>query len=252
MLPIMMRARFSGIRKSFLPHTADQIKPVSHMAHTPDEWLVRFHAILMRAGVQLTPLYGTCLGFFRDNRIIPGDTDADFGIALSDLPAVRACVPELLAAGFYISGRGNYQLTFSMPNSSFYIDIWPYKALNFPLTMRGHRWLCDHVYYKADFFSECQPFDYNGCTYYLPARCEMYLEMVYGLDWRTPVSGCFSGPRGLISQWINWPFIDFPVPSAFSGEAHLGTYKPWVSKLLKRVVPNARITQLFKHPEVKS
>lgn len=245
-----MRVRFSSIRPWFLPHTGDQLKPIAHMAHTPDEWLVRFHAILTQAGVRLTPLYGTCLGFFRDNRIIPGDTDADFGIALSDLPAVRSCVPALLAAGFYISGRGNYQLTFSMPNSSFYIDIWPYKALSFPLTVLGHRWLCDHVYYKADFFSNCQPFDYNGCRYYLPSPCEDYLETVFGANWRIPMAGCFSGPRGLISQWLNALFVEFPVPAAFSGEDSLGTYKPWVSKVLKTVCPNARIAQLFKHPEV--
>ena len=82
----------------------------------------------------------------------------------------------------------------------------------------------------------------------MPSPKEDYLEYVFGNDWRIPIKGRFAGPRGLISQWINKCFVDFPVPAQFSGDDNLGTFKPWVSRILKRFFPKATLTQKFKHP----
>ena len=120
------------------------------------------------------------------------------------------------------------------------------------MTVLGHKWLCDHVYYKSDFFATLSAFTYNKQPYYLPTPCEAYLEFVFGPEWRIPLKGRFAGPRGLLSQYINSLFVDFPVPAAFSGYDDLGTYKPWVSRVLKTLCPDAKITQLYRHPESKS
>ena len=138
-----MRVRFSDIRKLFLPHTADQIQPISHINHTPDAWLVQFYTILMRAGVRLTPLYGTCLGLFRDNQLIPGDTDADFGIALSDVLMKELYFIFLGVAAFFFFAdavRVVFDAVEVAKNQKFQAEAWsePPEACSSSSAIRGN------------------------------------------------------------------------------------------------------------------
>lgn len=239
---------FNDIRPFFQPITTNQHAAIKDLKKTRDQWLDSFYRIVSKKNIKLILLCGTCLGVVRDNEIISYDTDADYGIYIEDLEALWSCVDELLKEGIYISGRGKYQISFSLPNINFYIDIWPIKKESLFMRVLGWHWHADHMSYRKKYFDNLQAVQFQNKTYYLPNPPEEYLEQVYGSDWRIPIKGRFSGVRGLLSQCINALFVDFPVPSQFSGDNSLGTYKPWVSQILKRWFPNLQITSLFKHP----
>ncbi|RAP31432.1 hypothetical protein DID78_01185 [Candidatus Marinamargulisbacteria bacterium SCGC AG-343-D04] len=241
---------FKHIRQNFTPHSEKDIKSIAQFNFSKEEWVSRFHDILIKHNIPLVLLYGTCLGIVRDKKIIDNDTDADFGIFLEDLSKLFSCIPELLDNGYFISGRGLFQISFSLPNINFYIDIWPIKKVTNPfLRLFKMKWLCDHVYFKQDFFNTPESIQFLERNYLTPHPKELYLETVYGLDWRTPIKNRFSGPRGALSQYINKCFVDFPIPSQFSGDNSLGTFKPWVSYILKKFFPKSRISSMFNHPK---
>ncbi len=243
--------RYPSIRQYFVPHTNEEVSSISHLSRTSEEWLSLFYDICSKHDITLYLLYGTCLGIVRDKQLIEHDTDADLGIMLTDLNRLYQCVPELLANGFYISGRGTYQVCFSLPNISFYIDIWPIKKISNPLLkIWGFRWFCDHVYFKDNYFDSSESVMFQERAYYVPTPAAKYLERIYGKTWQTPIKHLYSGPRGKISQWVNALFVDFDVPIEFSGDNTTGTFKPWVSKILKNVCPHAKLSSLFKHPEI--
>ena len=105
------------------------------------------------------------------------------------------------------------------------------------------------MYFKGDFFGTYDTHTFYSIPLRIPRDSDSYLKMLYGECWQTPQKNRFAGPRGLLSQYINRLFVDFTLPHAFTGDDANATYKPWASKLLKRFFPNAKLTQLFKHPE---
>lgn len=238
------------IKNTFQKESQDNVDKITVKYPSNDALLKAFAEVMHANDIRLAPIYGTALGLYRDQKQILGDTDADLGFYEQDMLKLKGLVPELLEKGFYISGFNNFQLTFRNPFQEFFIDLWIVRKVRNPfLRLLGYKWLKDHVYFRENFFGDCTTVDYQGAKYEQLNRIEEYLEKVYGPDWRIPMSGVFCGPRGLISQWVNWPFVDFSVPLQYSGDNRMGKWRPWASKVLKAVAPNADISKTFEHPE---
>ncbi len=241
-----------GIKETFVRASSDMVSTITTKYESNDALLKAFSAVMQANDIRLVPIYGTALGLYRDKKQILGDTDADLGFYDTDMLKLKNLVPELVEKGFYVSGFNNFQLTFRNPFQDFFIDLWVIRKVRNPLLrILGYKWLKDHVYFRENFFGNCTSIDYQGAKYEQVNGIEDYLEKVYGPNWRTPMSGVFCGPRGLISQWTNLPFVDFSVPLQYSGDNRMGTWRPWASAVLKAVAPNADLTKLFKHPEEK-
>lgn len=238
----------SCIKKHIVPtvDTGNQPAVIQSMTDAFDV----FTKALKAAKIPTVLLYGTCLGMVRDQKIIDYDTDIDLGVFLTDFTAIYAIIPDLQQQGFYVKGRNMYCVTFAVSGGEYLIDVWVIvKRKNPFFRLLGYRWLVDHVNFKSDYFSNCGRITINGVDHAVPNDVEAYLEELYGTEWKIPLKNRTAGPRSLLSQWLNAPFVDFKMPPQFSGDNSVGTFKPWFSFLLKRLAPNSRLCGLFKHPE---
>ena len=237
----------SNIKKHFTPshHKGANNQSINSMSDA----LAVFLDTLTHANINPVLLYGTCLGLYRDKKVIDYDTDIDVGVFLNDFNALHTLSTQLLSQGFYIKSRNMYCVTYSTTEQNYLIDVWVIvKRKNPFFRLLGYRWLVDHVNFRSDYFSDIQTMTINEKTYLFPNHTETYLAELYGSDWKTPIKNRTAGPRSLLSQWLNAPFVDFKMPAQFSGDNSVGTYKPWVSYILKRFAPNSKLYTLFNHP----
>ncbi|MEK9727639.1 MAG: LicD family protein [Candidatus Margulisiibacteriota bacterium] len=240
----------SKIKTLFTPHSQFDIDSLPKSSLTFTQSICSFASVLNQANIQPVLLYGTCLGIYRDQKIIEYDTDADFGVRLESFDELLELTDTLFKAGFYIQSRNMYCVTYGVTNTNKTIDVWVIvKRKNPFFRLLGYRWLVDHVNYKANYFESFQPTEFHQQTCFYPTPVEDYLCELYGEDWHIPQQNRHAGPRSILSQLLNAPFVDFKMPSQFSGDNIVGTYKPWFSILLKRFAPNSKLCQLFKHPE---
>ena len=128
---------------------------------------------------------GTLLGVYRDNRLIPHDTDIDISI-ISPVDK-DSIIREFTRHGFNI-GRlpisyGEIQQVVFYKNETLF-DIIFYekvgsKVLNF----------CERDFYfehDAKYYENYQPFMFEGFEFSIPNDTEGWLAHTYGDDWRQP------------------------------------------------------------------
>jgi hypothetical protein len=131
---------------------------------------------------------GTLLGVYRDNRLIPHDTDIDFSVVY---PVDALIIErELLKNGFKlgrkvvafgkVQGLGFYTAEEDLFDVMFY-------------TIIGHNAYCfceNDCYFKhaAEHYSNLIPYVFNEYTFHIPQYPDKWLEHVYGEHWRTPKS----------------------------------------------------------------
>jgi len=157
--------------------------------------------ILNRHGVKWWLEAGTCLGVFRDRKLMPWDPDIDIGIAPENSKSWDALKKDFIAAGFehykdwrrgprvlevsFWKNAGGDRIKFDLFFFGVRGDMWWHGAWGPEQAGKENRDFLPHVF-SAELFKELEPVTYRGMEVYLPAPTEKYLAERYGKDWRTP------------------------------------------------------------------
>lgn len=148
---------------------------------TADNLLEDWHDICTSLNIPHFLLFGTCLGFHREQGYIKDDNDLDVGV-LCDSQRLGMLVVALRGKGIVDSGRLVDNINFM--RYGVMLDVWHKIG---PL---HHKYL--------------EKFDtiiHEGVEYNMPSPVEDYLEFVYD-DWRTPAKGEFKN-----NVWINKGYL---------------------------------------------
>lgn len=173
----------------------DHDRPPAHIdsVFTLYDKLRRFFALNL--GKELFCTYGTLLGIFRDNAVIPGDDDFDAGYfsSKSDPRQVKeealGIIESLVESGFsVILNRRGTPLRIGigkMDEASLHLDVRPFWYQN------GRVWAHTTLMIRAERkdFLPPQEIEFNGHRILLPSNPEVFLREHYGKDWKTPDPG---------------------------------------------------------------
>jgi len=194
---------------------------------------------------------GTCLGFVRERDFIEYDHDMDFAFYEEDAGRIKALLPKMETLGFYIEEVCPCNLRLQNLECKNTCDIWIIHKVKNPFyKMMGYKWLYNNGLFRKDYFNPDMKdvVDVFGEDVRVPNNVTAYLVEHYGESWKTPQKGMNAIYRGFISQVLNKLFFDSPMPSKFSGINENLVFKPWVSRVLRRFFPEARVTKKYKHP----
>jgi len=148
---------------------------------TADKLLKDWHDICTSLNIPHFLLFGTCLGFHREQGYIKDDNDLDVGV-LCDSQRLEILIVALSKKGITIGGRLIDNINFY--RSSVLLDIF-------------HTFGPLHQKYLDKFDTMI----YEGVEYNMPSPVEDYLKFVYD-DWRTPAKGEFKN-----KVWINKGYL---------------------------------------------
>lgn len=143
--------------------------------------LLDFKEVMEKYGVRFVCIFGGLLGWIRENRLLPWDTDIDFMCFAEDHIKMAKVVEELKEMGFYIPNRNSCPL-----NDHFIIrdgekiELWWFQKI-------GDEWIySNEVRYPKGYFDTLEDKEYLGVNWKVPCRVEAFLELTYGKDWRIP------------------------------------------------------------------
>ena len=216
-----------------------------------EELLIIITKALKKTEVPFYVIYGTCLGLYREQKLIEYDYDIDLGISYKDKKSFAIFCQNIEDHGLYIEEITHDKIKIMHPQCRYDLDIWFIeKTLNPFYLLLGKTWKCGDAYLPASFFSDKNKaiIDFQELSLRAPCPVEGYLAELYGSNWKVPQKGCYALYRRLPSQIIHYFCIDSPLPLKFSAMEEICVVKPWVSKILKRFFPGAAITQKYKHP----
>jgi len=156
-------------------------------------------------------LFGTVLGFYRDNGYIIGDDDIDIGIKIYNSEYIKKIIFSFMQHGFQlIQARGFDPLNlfkYGMDNTR-----WLTMQMHLLISARGMVFLSffkkgtkiDLFFcYKDDkvnryivgdkrstpikYLENFEDLEYNGIKFKVPSPVEDYLRSMYGEDWNIPL-----------------------------------------------------------------
>lgn len=209
---------------------------------TQAEALATLKKVCDDSGIPIILLFGTLLGAYRDHDFIPGDTDLDLGIYETDVPKLKALIPTLAEHHITLTEIGHSNFMFDVKSLDLRIDLWT-------LTKKRTSWICDHAKLSPHHFDTLETITLHHHVYAIPKDPEALLATWYGPTWRIPQKGVHAVYRARFSRFLTWLFFTSKNPSQFSGNKTDLTFRPWASKLLKTLAPNAKLTQDYEHPQ---
>ena len=149
--------------------------------------LLEVGGILDFVGVPFFLTYGTCLGVYRDGRLIAHDEDIDLGALAEHVTPVASALAERFAeAGFgvrVITNPCGYPRAIVIRRGADHVDIAGFirngGSRFSPSTYNN----CSYVY-PAAMLETTEWIDYLGREWRVPSPIEKYLALQYGAGWR--------------------------------------------------------------------
>jgi hypothetical protein len=150
------------------------------------------------AGIRWWIDYGTLLGFVREGRMIPYDSDIDLGVMADDMAKVLALAPALRKAGldtcFHVPGltrydSGDWFHVTRRPGNPNGVDVFPWYV-DGPMFDRRRYCVADRRKGQAFPALRLLPLSratWEGIEVNVPADPEWFAAHRYGADWRAPV-----------------------------------------------------------------
>lgn len=145
-------------------------------------------AILQELNVPYSLADGTLLGVFRDNRLIPHDTDIDITILYPvDTKKIEDTFREKgFTLGRKVIAMGRVQqLIFYSPDKVLFDMIFYTKIRDDVYAFSERDFYLKH---QANHYENLASIVLNGFTFSIPQHTELWLEHVYGRSWKTPKS----------------------------------------------------------------
>ena len=179
-------------------------------------------AICRLTGVRPHLNFGTLLGYRRNDGLIHGDDDLDFGLLAADRPDIPGFIKAMENAGFRLKAEhrfegplaeiGDYcEITFIHRDTGISIDFYFYHewtdqeiiyAADEKLIGYMHEGLLKYtpiekskllgyaLSYPNDLAKKFVPVQFLGCEVLVPADIDAYLERLYG-NWKIPQKSFF-------------------------------------------------------------
>lgn len=141
--------------------------------------LLDIKRILDKARIKFWLMFGTFLGAYRDNSIIPWDEDTDLGIYAEDGPDLLGCRDKIIKVGFeFACDPWMATIYRDGEHTDFYF-----------LTLEDNERMWRHFRYPADDFATLNTVKFLGTTFRILNNPEKWLTYTYGKDWRIPIVG---------------------------------------------------------------
>ena len=175
------------------------------------EAFVRMDDICRQAGAQLLPIFGTQLGFYRDNGFIPHDNDIDTAMLYSQRPDNLVDIMSEngfeIETSYYIKGE-NKPLIEQYSYKGVHVDIFylfdyneddyfcyvveRHETKDWKEANRTNGFPC-HIWplRKCDFIEK----EYFGHKFFIPEKTEEWLKGVFGESFMTPLPGWSIGSQ---------------------------------------------------------
>lgn len=173
------------------------------------ENLLLFKKIAEEVDLKFFLIYGTLLGFIRDNDFIDYDTDTDIGIFENDREKLEKIVPKLLSNGFEIIR--NYKSPFddkddlvTFMRKDEYIDVGIFN-------LRGGMYIYQNNKIPKKFLEKLDIIKIFDTNFYIPYYYEKSLNYCYG-NWRIrrknePANPFFARIYYRFARWSKDKFI---------------------------------------------
>ena len=151
--------------------------------------LLAFHEAMRKLDTQFFLAFGTLLGLVRDGKLLPFDKDTDVGVAW-DLPR-KTLATSLVQHGFHCKRYNElsddehvYNFSVTHKETNLAIDLFFFKEVG-DSYVTGIDSSPQAVTWTFPSFRLTQA-RWLGRLWWVPKNPEIFLESVYGKDWRTP------------------------------------------------------------------
>jgi hypothetical protein len=146
--------------------------------------LLDIKRILDKAGIRFWLIFGTFLGAYRDQAIIPFDGDTDLAIYSEDLPALVGYFDAFAKEGFELRVGPAIEAVcpVGLCRDGERTGIAIFK-------LEGSKRVWKSIKYDASAFETFNEIQFLGQNWRILSDPERWLKYTYGEDWRTPIEG---------------------------------------------------------------
>lgn len=142
--------------------------------------LLEVKDVLDKNGLYFGLMFGTLLGAIREHDFITHDEDIDLFILSEDEEKFKSILFKLREVGFELI-RYERSGLYSIFRNGEYIDFYTMK----PFKKGVRYWGGDYLLEK--YLIDTILIDFQGVKFVVPTKCEEFLELCYGSNWRTPI-----------------------------------------------------------------
>ena len=137
---------------------------------------------------------GTLLGAIRDKHIISYDSDFDFGVFRTEFPigVIQNLKIKLVNGGFYFKRFGDkYESSSEHPHMIKFTSHYARWNTDFFIFEQRekdyyHKGWNGYFYFLKETLDTLDEIEFLGFKLLVPHNPELYLEHLYGKDWKTP------------------------------------------------------------------
>lgn len=171
--------------------------------------LLDFTQILDKCNIDYYLMFGTLLGFFRDNQLIKHDQDIDIAIKSIHKEKLYEKFDKLEQSGFKIKRIIWDTDLITFVRSEEYIDVYVLNEVNGDGS--SYRLANTKFQYDSIFFNIENHLNIKGKEFKIPYQPEKLLKKMYGNTWKIPVSG-ISAHQSLIIAKLKKAYSKLPNP----------------------------------------